>query len=146
VAFPDGVTLCEATFPASSAWQGGASTINATLTPTRTVFHRKSGQQLLPVAGSATGPSGAGLKLLVPHGQQSGYRDAAGNSIASWDYELLLTYKDTANVAQTLRKQLKLPRGTTSVNLLAAVDYEPANEFAVLPRLAYDTDGTPYIF
>lgn len=148
--FPDGVTLCEVQLPASSVWQGGASTINATLTPTRAVFHRKSGEQLTAVTGTATGPSGAGLKLLVPHTQQSGYRDAVGNSIASWEYELLLTYRDLANVAQTVRKQLRIERGTATLNLLSAVDYEAANEFSGYmggnaPRLAFDTDGTLYV-
>ncbi|MDR6794354.1 hypothetical protein J2X12_002909 [Pseudarthrobacter oxydans] len=150
MAFPDGVTLCEVVLPASAVWQGGASTITATLTPTRSVFHRKTGEQLVAITGSATGPSGPGLKLLVPHTQQSNYRDAKGNSIAGWEYELLATYRDTANVAQTLRKQLRIPTGTTSLNLLSAVDYEPANEFSgvlggAAPQLAFDTDGTPYI-
>jgi hypothetical protein len=147
--FPDGVTLCEVQLPASAVWQGGASTINVTLTPTRNVFHRKTGELLAPVTGSATGPSGPGLKLLVPHTQQSNYRDAKGNSVGAWEYELLATYRDTANVAQTLRKQLRIPRGTTSLNLLSAIDYEPSNELSAVagdgvPRFAFDTDGTPY--
>lgn len=150
MSFPDGVTLCSVTIPASSVWQGGASTITATLTPTRTVFHRKTGQQLLPVTGTASGPSGAGLVLLVPHTQQSGYRDAAGNSVGAWEYELLAVYRDSSNVAQTLRKQLRIPLGTTSLNLLSAVDYEPSNEFSgviggTAPQLAFDVDGTLYI-
>lgn len=148
--FPDGVTLCEVLLPASAVWQGGASTINVTLTPTRSVFHRKTGQLLAPITGSATGPPGPGLVLLVPHTQQSNYRDAAGNSVGAWEYELLATYRDTANVAQTLRKQIRIPRGTTSLNMLSAVDYEPANEFSgvfsgTAPQLAFDTDGTPYV-
>jgi hypothetical protein len=138
------------TLPASAVWQGGASTITATLTPTRTVFHRKTGQQLSPITGSATGPSGPGLVLLVPHTQQSNYRDADGHSVGGWEYELLATYRDAANKAQTLRKQLRIPRGISSLNLLSAVDYEPANELSAYigagaPRFAFDTDGTPYI-
>lgn len=148
--FPDGVTLCEVQLPASSVWQGGASTITATLTPTRTVFHRASGVQLAAISGNATGPSGPGLSLLVPHTQQSYYRDASGNSVGSWEYELLLEYRDLANVAQVARKQLRIPKGTATLNLLSAVDYEPANEFSGViggsaPQLAFDTDGTLYV-
>ena len=144
--FPAGVTLCEVTLPASAVWQGGASTIEATLTPTRAVTHRASNTPLAAVTGSATGPSGPGLVLLVPHGDQGGYRDAAGNSITGWEYDVVATYRDAANVAQTLRKQVRIPRGTTSVNLLSAVDYEPASDLLATgaPRLGIDTDGTPY--
>jgi hypothetical protein len=86
------------------------------------------------------------LQLLVPHGDQHGYRDASGNSISGWEYELVATYRDAANVAQTLRKQLRIPKGTTSLNLLAAVDYEPVVELLATgaPRLAIDSDGAPY--
>ena len=144
--FPAGVTLCEVTLPASAVWQGGASTITATLTPTRTVVHRASNTPLAAVTGSATGPSGAGLVLLVPHGDQSGYRDAAGNSITGWEYDLVATYRDAANVAQTLRRQVRIPRGATSVSMLSAVDYKPVSELLATgaPRLGIDSDGTPY--
>lgn len=150
MAFPDGVTLCEVTLPASATWQGGSSAISVTATPTRAVFHRKTSQQLLPVAGSASGPSGAGVVLLVPHGHQSGYRDAAGNSITGWEYDVVATYRDASNTAQTLRKRIRIPAGTRSINLLSAVDYEPDSEFdGVLgdgaPRLGIDSDGTPYV-
>lgn len=145
--FPAGVTLCEVVLPASSVYQGGASTIDATLTPTRAVVHRASNTPLAAITGSATGPSGPGLSVLVPHGDQHGYRDAAGNSISGWEYDLVLSYRDLANVAQTLRKQLRIPRGATSINLLSAVDYEPVTELLATgaPRLGIDSDGTPYV-
>lgn len=145
--FPAGVTLCEVTLPASAVYQGGASAIAVTVTPTRQVFHRASNTQLAAVSGSATGPSGAGVVLLVPHGDQFGYRDAAGNSISGWEYDVLATYRDLANVAQTLRKQVRIPRGTVSLNLLSAVDYEPTQELLQTgsPRLGIDSDGTPYV-
>ena len=150
MSFPDGVTLCEVTLPASATWQGGASAISVTATPTRTVFHRKTGQQLTAVTGNASGPSGVGVVLLVPHGHQSGYRDAAGNSISGWEYDVVAEYQDASNTAQTLRKRVRIPVGTQSVNLLSAVDYEADSEFdGVLgdgvPRLGIDSDGTPYV-
>ena len=144
--FPAGVTLCEVTLPASAVWQGGSSAISLTLTPTREVFHRKTGELLAAASGNSTGPSGPGVVLLVPHGQQSYYRDAVGNSIGSWEYDLLATYRDAANVSQTLRKQVRITRGTTSLNVLAAVDYEPTSDvLAQSPRLGIDSDGTPYV-
>jgi hypothetical protein len=144
--FPPGVTLCEVRLPASATWQGGSSAISLTLTPTREVFNRKSGELLAPISGNGTGPSGAGVLLLVPHGQQAGYRDAVGNSIGNWEYDVLATYRDAANVAQTLRKQVRIPRGTTSLDVLAAVDYEPTSDvLGLAPRLGIDSDGTPYV-
>ena len=148
--FPAGVVLCEVRLPASAVWQGGASTIAATVTPTREVFHRATGTKLTAITGTATGPSGAGLVLIVPTGDQRNYRDAVGNSIGSWQYELRADYRDAANVARTVVKQLRLPAGTTSVDVLSAVDYEPSNELSPYlgpgsPRLGFDTDGTPYV-
>lgn len=145
--FPAGVTLCEVTLPASAVYQAGASTIELTVTPTRVLYHRATGQQLAAVSGSSTGPSGPGVVLLVPHGQQGGYRDAAGNSIGSWEYDVLATYRDASNKLQTLRKQVRIPRSATSVNVLAAVDYEPLQELLATgsPRLGIDSDGTPYV-
>lgn len=137
--FPTGVSLAEVRLPASATWQGGASTITATLTPTRSVIHRSSNTPLTAVSGTATGPSGAGLVLLVPHSQQSNFRDAAGNSIASWEYDMVVTYRDTANVLRTVTKQVRIPRSTAVLDVLTAVDYGPAKPLAeinVPPRLA----------
>lgn len=139
MAFPDGVTLCEVRLPASATWQGGASTITATLTPTRRAFHRKTGVELVAITDSATGPSGAGLAMLVPRSQQGGFRDAAGNSIASWEYDAVVTYRDTANVAQTISKRVRIPSSLESLDILTATDYTPAGdrvEVNVPPRLA----------
>lgn len=123
--FPAGVTLCEVTLPASSVWQGGASSIQLTLTPTRSLIHRASNTPLEPVTGSSTGPSGPGVVLSVPHGDQPGYRDAVGNSISTWEYDVVAVYRDAANVEQTLRKQIRIPRTSSSINVLTAIDYEP---------------------
>jgi hypothetical protein len=139
VTFPTGVSLAEVRLPASATWQGGASTITATLTPTRSVIHRDSNTPLVAVSGTATGPSGAGLALLVPHSQQGNFRDAAGNSIASWEYDMVVTYRDVANVLRTVTKQVRIPRSMVALDVLTAVDYGPAKPLAeinVPPRLA----------
>ena len=144
--FPAGVTLCEVRLPASATWQGGASTISATLTPNRAVVHRRTNTPLAAVTGSATGPSGAGLVLLVPHGDQNGYCDAAGNSISGWGYLLEASYRNAANVAVTVRRQVKIPRGAVYLDILSAVDYKAPDELLATgaPRLGIDVDGTPY--
>lgn len=120
--FPAGVTLCAVTIPASATWQGGISPIQATLTPGRAVTHRKSNTPLEAVTGTATGPSGEGLVLLVPHSEQVGYRDASGNSVTGWEYDVVATYHNTSNVLTTVTKQIFIPRGASEVNLLTATD------------------------
>lgn len=141
MAIPAGVTLCTVRLPASVTWQGGSSPIAATLTPSRTLFHRRSNTPLEAVTGSATGPSGPGLVLLVPHSEQGGYRDAAGNSIASWEWHLTASYRNAANVLVNLRKEFVIPRGVNDIDLTLVAD----NTLHRGPQLGIDTDGTPYV-
>lgn len=136
MAIPAGVTLATVRFPAPPIQPDAPTTvpyiISATLTPTRRVFHRRTGVELLPVGGMVQGP-GTGLALLVPHSEQRGYRNEAGNSIGSWEYDVEVKYRDVSGLPRKLRKRIFIPAGTADVDLLQAQDVTPEDERVTVP-------------
>lgn len=86
---PAEVTLCTVTFGPPVSYVGRGGLVSVKLSATHTIVHQATGVQIR--SGDdllATVAEGENLVFEVPHVDQAGFIDSAGNAITNWAYTL----------------------------------------------------------
>lgn len=93
MAFPDGVSTCTLTAGSALMMAGGEPLpLTLTVTPvygvvgTDSITHAASGQPLLAFAKTVTVEAGMVAQVVVPHVDQSGFINGAGDAYTMWSY------------------------------------------------------------
>lgn len=118
MAYPAGVSLASITTGSVTDFFGSDAAITATVTPiikgTTHIVHAATGAVLVPSPMVFTAGQGEGISFTVPHVDQDGWRDGAGNAYKGWAYRVVVAIKSrrgqdmswTKNVAPVLGQAL----------------------------------------
>lgn len=83
---PSGVTTANVVFNTPVSFAGGAGTAVLTIRPSQTVIHAATGVPLGPFTETVTAVGTSGT-IALPHVDQAGFVDSAGNAITNWHYK-----------------------------------------------------------
>lgn len=83
---PSGVTTCDVVFNTPNGFGGGSGTAVLTVRPSQTIFWAATGKPLGAFTETMTA-SGSSGTMPLPHVDQPGFVDSAGNAITNWHYK-----------------------------------------------------------
>lgn len=127
MAFPAGVTGAQATASAIGLGGGGAwIELTITLGTGGVIVHEASGQRLLNTPLSVAGRDEVATPA-IPHTDQAGFIDGAGNTVTNWHYIATITTTDQVGnrTRQRFPFQIPAPQGTVDLDLISGETMTP---------------------
>lgn len=117
MALPPGVTTCVVTFGSPASGFGGEDvSTTLTITPSHSVYHAATGAPLLAFTLRAEAGEGLPGSVTLPHTDQAGFLDAAGNAFSNWAYTAEGSWRSGGN-SIAFKKNFQLPTGQTVIDL-----------------------------
>lgn len=114
---PPGISTGTVTFgQAVSLIGGGDTAMTIEIKPTHNVVHQATGIQLLDFAETVTLDEGVPGSISLPHTDQAGFIDAAGNAFSGWAYIATGNWR-RGNETRTFTKRFQILTGQTSIDL-----------------------------
>jgi hypothetical protein len=95
---------------------GGDTAMTIEIKPTHNVVHAATGIQLLDFAETVTLDEGVPGSISLPHTDQAGFIDAAGNAFSGWAYIATGNWR-RGNETRTFTKRFQILSGQTSIDL-----------------------------
>lgn len=118
MALPQGVTTCTyVAGPAVSVF-GTQAKVSATITPifgggVKRIIHQATGTVVTDTTETVPEDADGIVEFSLPHVDQPGFVDPAGNAVTMWSYDVKVTVKGAASYPQTLQPLV----GSTTVDL-----------------------------
>jgi hypothetical protein len=103
MAYPDGLSLAVITSGNGFTATGGEQSLKVTMTPVfpragggslKRIVHEPTGWVMSNASDTFTAPGGGSVSFSVPHVDQAGFRDPAGNVYTGWHYLVKVTLND----------------------------------------------------
>lgn len=116
MALPVGVTTATVTFGKDVDLLGDNASVKLKITPSHTLVWAATGERITPFDVESVAAEGVTGAFNVPHVDQAGFVDRAGNTITNWYY----TVQGTVTRGRSTipyRKVFQVLTGTTSVDL-----------------------------
>jgi len=166
---PVGVTTCLVFMKAPVSFGGSSGAVEIEITPSVRLVHTETGVPLVDFIESVAPAEGGVAQSMLPHTDQPGFQDEAGNAFTNWHYTVRIRLKKQGH--QPKHQPLfdfQIPSGQTEINLsmiphgVAALPTSApsasvtslagltgavtAEQLATLTTsIGYDTDGVPYL-
>lgn len=102
MALPAGVTTCLVFKNAPVSFGGGSAKVNIDITPSVRLIHTATGTPLADFVEAIAPADGGIAQVLLPHTDQAGFQDEAGNAFTNWHYTARVRYEKTGNQPKTL--------------------------------------------
>lgn len=168
---PAGVTTALVYKKAPVSFGGSQAQVLLEITPSVRLIHTATGTPLADYVESVAPAEGGVAQVLLPHTDQPGFQDEAGNPFINWHYTARIRYEKQGHQPKTLPLQsFQVPSGqaeadlsliphgvpaiATSTPALAvssiggltgAVSAEQLSALVAPPsNIGIDTDGVPY--
>jgi hypothetical protein len=93
MALPVGVTTCLVTKKAPVSFGGGQAKVYLEITPSVRLVHTATGTPLADFIETVDPLEGGVAQVILPHTDQSGFQDEAGNAFANWHYTARVRYE-----------------------------------------------------
>jgi hypothetical protein len=133
MALPVGVSTCEIRFGSpASGFAGEPVSVSLSVTPTATLIWESTGQPVIDFTITGAAVEGVPGTVNLPHVDQAGFRDQAGNTVTHWAYVISGSWK-SGSQAKSFRRVVQPLVGQTSIDL----DLVP--EGAALPMVLAPT-------
>lgn len=117
MSIPAGVTTATVHHDAPVSFGGEPGQVMARFTPSTTLIWAATGTPLAAFFDAMSPSSGAPLSIELPHTNQAGFVNGAGNSVTNWYYSVKIWYfKDGQKIALPSR-DFQVPTGQSSVDL-----------------------------
>jgi chitodextrinase len=117
LAIPAAVTTATVNHDAPVSFGGEPGRVMARFTPSTTLVWEATGTPLAAFFDAISPDSGAPLSIELPHTNQAGFVNGAGNSVTNWYYSAKVWYfKDGQKIGLPSR-DFQLPTGQNSVDL-----------------------------
>lgn len=114
---PPGISTGTVTFgQAVSLIGGGDTAMTIEIKPTHNVVHAATGIQLLDFAETVKLDEGVPGSITLPHTDQAGFIDAAGNAFSGWAYIATGNWR-RGNETRTFTKRFQILSGQNSIDL-----------------------------
>lgn len=102
MALPAGVTTCVVTKKAPVSFSGGPAKVLLDITPSVRLVHTATGIPLADFIESSAPAEGSAASVTLPHTDQAGFQDAAGNAYTGWHYTARVREEKTGRQPKTL--------------------------------------------
>lgn len=115
---PVGVTTCLVYKKAPVSFGGSQAKILLEITPSVRLIHTATGTPLADYVESIAPEEGSVAQVMLPHTNQPGFQDEAGNAFINWHYTARVRYEKAGHQPKTLPLQtFQVPQGQTEVDL-----------------------------
>lgn len=139
MALPVGVTTATITFGVPTTFTGAFVRSTVSIQPSATLVHTATGTPLINFIEDVITTEGTSGQFVLPHTDQTGFQDEAGNSYQNWYYTATVTYASDKGSLPARTKTFQLTSGQTVVDL----DLLPAGA-PVLPYTAQTATVTSF--
>ena len=115
---PAGVTTCLVYKKAPVSFGGSQAQVLLEITPSVRLIHTATGTPLADYVESVAPAEGGVAQVLLPHTDQPGFQDEAGNAFINWHYTARIRYEKQGHQPKTLPLQsFQVPQGQTEADL-----------------------------
>jgi hypothetical protein len=115
---PAGVTTALVYKKAPVSFGGSQAKVLLEITPSVRLVHSATGTPLADYVEQVNPEEGGVAQVLLPHTDQPGFQDEAGNAFVNWHYTARIRYEKNGHQPKTLPLQsFQVPSGQTEVDL-----------------------------
>lgn len=114
---PAGVTTCLVYKKAPVSFGGGQAKVYLEIVPSVRLVHTATGTPLADFLESVTPAEGGVAQMQLPHTDQPGFQDEAGNAFTSWHYTARVRYEKGNDKKHLALTTFQIPAGQTEVDL-----------------------------
>ena len=114
---PAGVTTCLVFKKAPVSFGGGQAKVYLEVTPSVRLVHTATGTPLADFLESVTPAEGGVAQMQLPHTDQAGFQDEAGNAFTNWHYTARVRYEKGNDKKHLALTTFQIPAGQTEVDL-----------------------------
>ena len=114
---PAGVTTCLAFKKAPVTFGGGQAKVSLEVTPSVRLIHTATGTPLADFIEVVEPADGTPAQVLLPHTDQAGFQDEAGNAFTNWHYTARVRFEKSNDKRHLPLTTFQLPSGQTEVDL-----------------------------
>jgi len=131
MALPAGVTTCLVSKKAPVSFGGGQAKVYLEVTPSVRLVHTATGTPLADFIETVDPLAGGVAQIILPHTDQLGFQDEAGNAFINWHYTARIRYEKANDKKHLPLTTFQIPSGQSEVDLSLIATGAPA-----LPTLA----------
>ena len=117
MAIPPGVTTCLVYKKAPVSFGGSSAKVHLEITPSVRLIHTATGTPLADFVELVAPAEGSVAQLLLPHSNQPGFQDEAGNAFTNWTYTAKVKYEKGGVFKHVPPQSFQLAQGQTEVDL-----------------------------
>ena len=114
---PAGVTTCLVFKKAPVTFGGGQAKVSLEVTPSVRLIHTATGTPLADFIEVVEPADGTPAQVLLPHTDQAGFQDEAGNAFTNWHYTARVRFEKSNDKRHLPLTTFQLPSGQTEVDL-----------------------------
>jgi hypothetical protein len=123
---PAGVTTCLVFKKAPVSFGGGQAAVYLEVTPSVRLIHTATGTPLADFLESVQPAEGGVAQVQLPHTDQPGFQDEAGNAFTNWHYTARVRYEKGGDKKHLPLTTFQIPSGQTSIDLSLIPSGAPA--------------------
>lgn len=117
MAIPPGVTTCLVYKKAPVSFGGSAAKVHMEITPSARLVHTATGTPFADFVELVAPAEGSVAQLLLPHSNQPGFQDEAGNSFTNWTYTAKVKYEKGGVFKHVPPQSFQIAQGQTEADL-----------------------------
>jgi len=114
---PAGVTTCLVSKKAPVSFGGGQAKVYLEVTPSVRLVHTETGTPLVDFLESVAPIEGGVAQMMLPHTDQAGFQDEAGNAFTNWHYTARVRYEKGGDKRHLPLVTFQIPTGQTEIDL-----------------------------
>ena len=123
---PAGVTTCLVFKKAPVTFGGGQAKVSLEVTPSVRLIHTATGTPLADFIEVVEPADGTPAQVLLPHTDQAGFQDEAGNAFTNWHYTARVRFEKSNDKRHLPLTTFQLASGQTEVDLSLIPSGAPA--------------------
>jgi len=117
MALPVGVTTCLVSKKAPVSFGGGQAKVSLEITPSVRLVHTATGTPLADFIETVDPLEGGVAQVILPHTDQAGFQDEAGNAFTNWHYTARVRYEKGNDKKHLPLTTFQIVTGQTEVDL-----------------------------
>lgn len=117
MALPAGVSTATLTVGVPVTFTGAAVRSTITITPSVYLVHAATGTPLVNMVEDTNTTEGVAAQFTLPHTDQTGFQDGAGNDYTNWFYTASIQYVTDKVRKAPIAKVFQIPVGQSVVDL-----------------------------
>jgi len=114
---PVGVTTCLVFKQSPVSFGGGQGSVFLEVTPSVRLVHTATGTPLADFIETVTPAAGGPAQAMLPHTDQDGFQDEAGNAFKNWHYTARVRYEKGSDKKHLPLTTFQIAAGQTSIDL-----------------------------